>query len=758
MTTEQIQDLKHLISQMTLEEKAAICTGVNAWQTVPVERLGIPSMWVSDGPHGVRRAADPETMMSENVPATCFPTASALAATWDRDLLYELGQALADECIALNVDLLLGPGVNIKRSPLCGRNFEYYSEDPYLGGELVTSFINGVQSKGVGTSLKHFAANNQEFQRFTIDAQVDDRTLREIYLAGFERAVKQAQPWSVMCAYNQLNGTLCSQHRWLLTDVLNDEWDHEGFVVSDWGAVNDRVASLAAGLALEMPGPQARHVQDVVDAVKGGALDEALLDEMVRQLLAIVFRTQQTPKGGTELDVDGHHALARRIAGETMVLLKNEGGLLPLRGVNKIAVIGVTAKQAHYQGGGSAHVTPTRVDVPFDELAALAGGAELTYAPGYKMEEGFHQALIDEAVEVARAAEVALLYIGLPPFKESEGYDRPDIDLTEQQVALIKAVTAVQPKTVVLLNNGSAVAMSDWIDGVSAVLEAWMMGQAGGGAIADVLFGKVNPGGKLTETFPLKLSDTPSHINFPGESGQVRYGEGIFVGYRYYDEKDIPVLFPFGYGLSYTTFAYSNLTVSAETFNDVDGLTVSLDVTNTGDVAGKEIVQVYVHDHEARLRRPQKELKGFVKVALEPGETKTVSVTLDSRAFAYWDPRYQDWIAESGKFDILVGSSSADIRLTATVTLESTQQLPSLINRNSTLGEWLTDPAGMAVLTPLLQQVQEQMPVDNATLGVDFFNMLRDMPLTKIFGWFAGSLPVDPDTLVDQLVAQVHNA
>ncbi|MBN2303196.1 MAG: glycoside hydrolase family 3 C-terminal domain-containing protein [Anaerolineae bacterium] len=743
---------------MTLEEKAAICTGVNAWQTVPVERLGIPSMWVSDGPHGVRRATVPDDMMAANVPATCFPTASALAATWDRDLIYELGQALGEECIALNVDLLLGPGVNIKRSPLCGRNFEYFSEDPYLAGEMAATFINGVQSKGVGTSLKHFAANNQEFQRFSISAEVDDRTLREIYLAGFERAVKQAQPWSVMCAYNKLNGTLCSQHHWLLTDVLHDEWGYKGFVVSDWGAVDDRVASLAAGLALEMPGPQPRRVQAVIDAVHGGTLDEARLDEMVRQLLAIVLRAQETPKGGTRLNVDGHHALARRIAGETMVLLKNEGGLLPLRGVNKIAVIGVTAREAHYQGGGSAHVTPTRVDVPFDELAALAGDAELIYAPGYKMEEGFAQAMIDEAVAVARAAEVALLYIGLPPFKESEGYDRPDIDLTDQQVALIKAVAAVQPKTVVILNNGSALAMSDWIDGVPAVLEAWMMGQAGGGAIADVLFGKVNPGGKLAETFPLKLSDTPSHINFPGEVGQVCYGEGIFVGYRYYDEKDMPVLFPFGYGLSYTSFAYNNLTVSAKTFKDVDGLTVSVDVTNTGSVAGKEIVQVYVHDHEAKLRRPQKELKGFVKVALEPGETKTVSVTLDNRAFAYWDPRYNDWVNESGQFDILVGSSSADIRETATVTLESTQQLPPLINRYSTLGEWVSDPAGAAALTPIMQMFQAHAPTGSDMHGIDFFSMLRDMPLLKILGWFAGNLPTDPDTMVDQLVAQVHNA
>ena len=549
------------IEKMTLEEKAALCTGESAWTTTPVPRLGIPAMLVSDGPYGVRRVPDIHALGAASLPATCFPTGSSLASTWNVDLLREMGQALGEEAVAQDVNVLLGPGVNMKRTPLCGRNFEYYAEDPYLAGELAVSIIDGVQSMGVGTSLKHFAANNQEFQRFRIDAIVDERTLREIYLPAFEAAVKRARPWTVMCAYNKLNGAYCSEHHALLVDILKNEWGFAGLVVSDWGAVHDRVQALQGGLDLEMPGPRPRRVQAVVDAVRNGALDEAVLDEAVRRILSIVFKAAATPKTGA-FSAAAHHALARRIAGEGIVLLKNDG-ILPLQQPRRIAVIGRAAKEPHFQGGGSAHVNPTQVDIPFEELKQLAGAAELTYSEGYPAGASFEQALIDAAVVAARAAEVALLYVALPSFKESEGYDRADLDLTPQQVALIKAVSAAQPQTVVILSNGSAVAMSEWIDGAAAVLEAWMAGQAGGGAIADVLFGKVNPSGKLAETFPLRLVDTPAQLNFPGENGQVRYGEGIFIGYRYYDAKDVPVLFPFGHGLSYTTFAYSNPTASA---------------------------------------------------------------------------------------------------------------------------------------------------------------------------------------------------
>lgn len=481
-------DIQSIIEQMTLEEKAALCTGASAWTTTPIERLGVPEMIVADGPHGLRRVPNVYEWGGESLPATCFPTASCLASTWNVDLIYEMGEALAEECIALNVDVILGPGANMKRSPLGGRNFEYFSEDPYLAGELAASIINGVQNKGVGTSLKHYAANNQEYQRFSISAEVDERTLREIYLPAFEKAVKQAQPWTVMCAYNKVNGTFASEHDELLNKILKDEWGFEGLVVSDWGAVRDRVAALKGGLDWEMPGAQDRHVQEVIDAVNASELDEAVLDESVRRILRIVFMASKTPKTG-EFDADAHHELARRIASEGMVLLKNNG-ILPLRGQQQIAVIGRSAEHAHFQGGGSSHINPTQVAVPFKELKALAGDAEFTYAEGYPTNNAFRQDLIDEAVTLAESADVAVLYIALPGFKESEGYDRRDLDLTEQQIALIQAVAKVQPQTVVVLNNGAPVVMSDWIDDVAAVLEGWMMGQAGGGAIADILWVK----------------------------------------------------------------------------------------------------------------------------------------------------------------------------------------------------------------------------------------------------------------------------
>ena len=753
------QDTSTVLSRLTLEEKAALCTGATPWQTVAIERLGIPSITVADGPHGVRRVADTETLMAESLPATCFPTASALASTWDVDLLRALGEALGDECISLGVDILLGPGNNMKRTPLCGRNFEYYSEDPFLGGELAAAFIEGVQGTGVGTSLKHYAANNQEHKRFVIDAQVDERTLREIYLAGFERAVVKAQPWTVMCAYNRLNGTYCSQHRWLLHDVLKEEWGYDGFVVSDWGAVHDRPAALKAGLELEMPGPRPDRVQAVVEAVRSGELDESVLDAAVARLLQVIWRAAETPKGDGEIDVDAHHALARRIAGEAIVLLKNEGGLLPLPALRRIAVIGAAAKTPTFQGGGSSHINPTRVDVPLEELQALAGDAEVCYAEGYAMEEGFDQALIDQAVVIAREADVALLYVALPAFKESEGYDRPDLRLTEQQVALIQAVAAAQPQSIVILNSGAAVTMDPWIAEVPAVIEAWMMGQAGGGAIADVLFGTVNPSGKLAETFPRRLEDTPSFLNYPGENGVVRYGEGAYIGYRYYDAKGMDVLYPFGHGLSYTSYAYSNLRVSAQSFTDVDGLTVSVDVTNTGDVAGKEIVQVYVHDVAARLSRPVKELKGFAKVALQPGETRTVTLELDARAFAYYDPAYQRWVTESGTFEILVGRSAADICLMASVEVESTLVLPSILDMDSTVGEWMADPVGAQVLQPLVQQAMEQMGQggDSEGIGMDPTGFVADLPLASVLGFFGGELAAPPEQMVRDLLAQVKS-
>jgi beta-glucosidase len=485
------------------------------------------------------------------------------------------------------------------------------------------------------------------------------------------------------------------------------------------------------------------------------------LDEAVHRILGVVFKAAETSKGG-QFDIEGHHALARRTAAEGMVLLKNNG-VLPLQNLQRIAVIGRAAREPYFQGGGSSHNSPTKLDIPLDELQILAGGAQLTYCEGYPAGDGYRQDLIDEAVEAARSAQVALLYVSLPAVKESEGYDRPDLDLTGQQVALIQAVASVQPQNVIILHNGSAITMSEWIDGAGAVLEAWMMGQAGGGAIADILFGRVNPSGKLAETFPQKLEDTPAFLNYPGQNGEVRYEEGLFIGYRYYDAKKMPVLFPFGYGGSYTTFAYSSPRVSAAAFNAVDGLTVSVEVTNTGKVAGKEIVQVYVHDHKSSLVRPPKELKSFVKVALQPGETKTVTLTLDFRSFAYFHPAYQRWITEDGEFDILIGASSADIRFTETVTLRSSLVLPSILNSTSTLREWLNDPCGKAVGEPEFQKqwtlLARQFGIhetENQALGMDMMNFMLDMPLLDLFQFIDNSLPVPAENLIDSLLAQVY--
>ncbi len=760
-----MKDIQSIVAEMTLEEKAALCTGASKWTTTPYERLGVPEMIMSDGPHGVRRVKDVHAIAAESLPATCFPTASCLASTWNVDLIRKMGEALAEECIALNVDVLLGPGANMKRSPLGGRNFEYFSEDPYLAGEMAVSLINGIQSKGVGTSLKHYAANNQEYQRFSISAEVDERTLREIYLPAFEKAVRQVQPWTVMCSYNKVNGDFASEHYHLLTEILKNEWGFEGLVVSDWGAVRDQVAALKGGLDLEMPGPQARRVNAVVEAVRSGELDEAVLNESVRRILRIVFKAKETPKNG-DFDVDAHHELARQVAAEGMVLLKNNG-LLPLKDQQTIAVIGRSAEHAHFQGGGSSHINSAKVAVPFEELQARAGDAELTYAPGYPADNSFRQDMIDQAVTLAQSADVAVLYMALPTFKESEGYDRRDLDLTDQQVALIEAVANVQPNTVVVLNNGAPVAMNAWIDDVAAVLEGWMMGQAGGAAIADVLFGKVNPCGKLAETFPLKLADTPAHINWPGDAGAVRYGEGLFIGYRYYDAKQIPALFPFGYGLSYTTFAYSNARVSAKNFKDKDGVTVTVDVTNTGKVAGQEIVQVYVHDQKSGLVRPEKELKGFAKVDLQPGGTRTVSIELDFRAFAYYHPEYKQWITEDGDFDILLAASATDIRQTLTVTLESTLNLPCILDKESTIREWMADPRGNVVFGPFYARMEaearkafgggDQRYGSEGAIGMDIMEMFNDMPLVSVLMFQQDALPAHPEDMVSDLLKQVHN-
>ncbi len=741
--------ISELLSQLTLEEKAALCTGASPWRTVAVDRLGLASIIVADGPHGLRRSRDVESLITESHPATCFPVAAALSASWNVELAYEMGQALADEAIALHTDIILGPGMNIKRSPLCGRNFEYFSEDPLLAGEMAAALINGIQSKGVGTSLKHFAVNNQETRRFSVNAVVDERTLYEIYLAGFEIAIKKGNPWTIMCAYNRVNGDFCAENAYLLTHVLRERWGYEGFVMSDWGAVHDRVRSVMAGLELEMPGPSPHRTQALIEAVQKGELDESVLNVAVERLLKIILKAQETPKGNQPLNVEGNHALARRVASECIVLLKNKDDLLPLKGTEHVAVIGQAATTPVYQGGGSSHINSTVVDAA---LPFLQQAGEVQYIVGDASVE-VDSVAIAECVQVAQSADVAVLFIALPASIESEGYDRPHLSLTPQQVALIQAVARTHTRTVVVLNNGSALDMREWIDEVDAVLEAWLPGQAGAGAISDILYGKVNPSAKVGETFPLKLQDIPAQLNFPGEGNEVRYGEGLYVGYRAFEAMGQAVLFPFGFGLSYTQFAYSDLQVSATAFGIADALEVSLNVTNVGAVAGQEVVQVYVHDVASKLKRPYKELKAFTKVSLAPQETKRVTLTLNDRAFSYYHPAYGQWIAEAGAFDILVGSSSADIHLSQQVELTQGTRLPSLLNEDSLLSEWMEDPQGAALVQPLLDSTFKDVNEDD--LGVNMVDFFKDLPLKTLLGFNGASLEQSPDVIVRDLLSKI---
>ncbi len=681
------RNLKELISNMTLEEKAGMCSGLDFWHLKSVERLGIPSVMVSDGPHGLRKQDDAADHLGINnsIKAVCFPPACLNACSFDRNLLKEFGSAIGREAQATDVSVVLGPAVNIKRSPLCGRNFEYYSEDPYLTGESAAAFINGVQSHHVGTSIKHFAANNQEFNRMSTSSEADERTLREIYLPAFETAVKKSQPYTVMCSYNKINGTYASENPWLLTDVLRNEWGFEGYVMSDWGAVNERVPGLKAGLDLEMPASGGVTDQEIIAAVKDGSLDETILDQAVERILRITFTWLDNREKET-FALEEDHQLARHIAEESMVLLKNEG-VLPLKRNEKVVFIGGFAKTPRYQGGGSSHINSFQVD---SALEAVSEIADVAYAEGFSAyHDVYDESLASEAIDAARNADKAIIFAGLPESFESEGYDRQHMRIPDCQNRLIREILNVQPNTVVVLHNGSPVEMP-WLKDVKGLLEAYLGGQAVGSAVVNLLYGKVNPSGKLAETIPLKLSDNPSYLNF-GDKDEVHYHEGVFVGYRYYDTKEMNVAFPFGYGLSYTTFAYSNLKVDRSELTDMDTLTVSVDVTNTGTVPGKEIVELYVTDLTGSCSRPAKELKGFEKVALQPGETKTVTLTLDKRSFAWYHTGLKDWYAASGDYEILIGASSRDIRLTTKVHMNSSQKLPLNLHMNTTLGELISD-------------------------------------------------------------------
>lgn len=737
-------------SALTLIQQATLGSGASFWTT---EAVGdIPSIVLTDGPHGVRRqsGASDHLGIGGSEPATCFPPAVALSQTWDPDLVERVGAALGAESRALGVHVLLGPGVNIKRDPRCGRNFEYFSEDPLLSGVLGAAWVRGVQGRGVGASLKHFAANNSEHDRMRASSDVDARTLREIYLRAFEHVVRDAAPWTVMCSYNRINGVYASENTWLLTDVLRGEWGFGGVVVSDWGAVRDRVAAAAAGLDLEMPSSGGFGDSEVVAAVTAGALDASVVATAAERVARLAVRAHESHRDTEVFDMaelaDTHHRLAREAAARAVVLLKNDirnaGPILPLP-PSRLVVIGPFAQEPRYQGGGSSHVNPTRLDVPLDAIRAHNSGHPVTHFPGLPTDPG-HDAerLRADAVRGAAEADTAVLFLGLTADDESEGYDREHIDLPSEQLALLRAVAEAQPRTVVVLSHGGVVRLDAIAQLAPAILDGALLGQAGGGAVADVLFGVVNPSGRLAETVPVCLQESPAYLNFPSENGHTVYGERIFVGYRWYDARNLAVTFPFGHGLSYTAFAYSDLEVDA----GADGLTVRLVVANVGPRPGREVAQVYASKPDSGVSRAPRWLAGFGSLTLDTGERCTIEIAVGRDTLAFWDVTRGQWVVEPGEYTISVGASSRDLRLHATVTVDGDSP-GTMFTRESTLGEILADPAAAPLLFETLGAAAENAPA----MGTDVLRMLESVPIERMVSLSGGQ--VTPERLDDLLAA-----
>ena len=746
------EKITELISKMTLEEKAGLCSGEDFWHTKGIERLGIPSVMVSDGPHGLRKQEDEADHLgiNDSIKAVCFPAGCATASSFDRNLLEELGEIIGNECQAENISTILGPAMNIKRSPLCGRNFEYYSEDPLVSSEMASAFVRGVQSKSVGTSPKHFMANNQEYHRMTSSSEMDERTMREIYLASFENMVKKEKPWTIMNSYNKLNGTYLCENKEMLSDVLRDEWGFDGYVMTDWGAMNERVEALKAGCNLEMPASGGKTDKEIVDAVRSGKLDEAVLDKRCEEFLNIIFRYIENRDETVVFDREQDHEKARHIEEECIVLLKNEDNILPLTPEQKTAFIGKYAAAPRFQGGGSSHINSFKTESALDALDTADGikKENIIYAQGYDdLEDKTDEEMLREAVEAAKSAETAIIFAGLPDSFESEGYDRTHMRMPQCQITLIEEVAKVQSNTVVVLHNGAPVEMP-WIDKVKAVVEVYLGGQAVGGATVNILYGNTNPSGHLAETFPIRVQDTPCYLTYGGEHDKSVYSEGVFVGYRYYASKEMNVLFPFGHGLSYTTFSYSNLTVEKKRIRESETLRVSVDVTNTGNRFGKEVVQLYVAPKNSTVIRPVRELRAFEKTGIAPGETKTVTFLLDSRAYAYWSTEIHGWHVESGEYEIQIGKNAQDIVLSRTVYVESEHTIPKVFTLNSTLGEILADPKGKAVFEQAMsgmagsdaQEAEAQaLEGDGEAISAEMMAaMMEAMPLRQMISFVPG--------------------
>ena len=703
-------DIDKIMKELTLAEKAYLVSGNSSWTVGRIEGAGIPEIFVSDGPYGLRKQDTDTAEIYDSIDAVAFPTSAATASSFDKDLMFEIGTALGKECQAEDVAVILGPAVNIKRSPLCGRNFEYISEDPYVAGEMSAALINGVQSQDVGTSLKHFAANNQETERMYASSDMDERTLREIYLAGFETAVKKSDPWTLMCSYNRINGTYASENKWLLTDVLRDEWGYDGLVMSDWGAVSDRIKGIAAGLDLEMPGSGGVNDARIVEAVETGKLDEADLDKAVRNVLNLMEK-YHSKKRQEVFDRDKDHEIAVHAEEESIVLLKNED-VLPIKADEKIAIIGGFAENPRFQGGGSSHINAHNI---VSAVSVADSFGSFTYTEGFPYDgDQMSDEMKNQAVEAAKNADKVVVFAGLPDSYECEAYDRSHMRLPECQNILIDELLKLSKPVIIVLHNGSPVEMP-WADYVDGIVEAYLGGEGVGEAVMKVLYGKVNPSGKLAESFPKKVEDNPSYLSYLGQNHRCNYSEGIFVGYRYYDTKKMDVLFPFGFGLSYTTFDYSNLkvsvggsTVSGAVDINADKITVSVDVTNTGNMAGKEIVQLYISDKTKAAIRPVHELKGFEKIALNPGETGTVSFELDKRSFAWFNEAISDWYAAGGEYVIEIGKSSRDIVLTETIEVKGDAPVLPVIDMDVQIGDLLkNDITKNVVLRVMKEEIQK---------------------------------------------------
>lgn len=699
-------DIKKIISEMTLEEKAGMCSGEDFWHLKSVERLGIPSVMVADGPHGLRKQEEEGDHLgiNDSIVAVCFPAACATASSFDTELIYEMGKTLGEECQAENLSVLLGPAVNIKRNPLCGRNFEYLSEDPYLAGKMAAAYINGVQSWDVGISMKHYAANNQEYRRMSCSSNMSERTLREIYLPAFEIAVKEAAPKTIMCSYNKINGTYASENRYLLTEILRDEWGFEGYVMTDWGAVADRVKGIVAGLELEMPGSGGVNDAKIVAAVENGTLDEAVLDRAVERILNVIFSYTEHRHPEAVFDRDADHEKATDIETECAVLLENNG-VLPLKSSAKLAYIGEYAAKPRYQGGGSSHINSSKVTSALE--SARRKGRNVSYVKGFPADKDMEdEEELRKAVEAAKSADFAVIFAGLPDEFESEGYDRKHMRLPVCQDRLIHAVAEVQPNTVVVLHNGSPVE-TPWADEVAAILEMYLGGQGVGEATDRLLYGEANPSGRLAETFPVHLEHNPSYLNFPGDGKNVDYAEGVYVGYRYYDAKRLPVRWAFGHGLSYTKFEYKNLKIAEGKLDDTGTAEISVDVKNIGERTGKEVVQLYVSDKNNTPGRPVKELKRFAKVELEPGETKRVRFSLEARDLSFYHEGLKDWFAPTGSYEILVGQSSDRILLKGELQFETKKKLPLCVDFSTTLGELTENPVTAPIIAEIIQNMGE---------------------------------------------------